>query len=134
MRPSSIATFERVVLLMLILMAASTAISWDGVEAAARAQRVEGSAVAITLGVLLVLFLALVWLVSRRGSNAARWIYVLIVGAALVYQAIHIGEISGPTTGWLMAAAEAVLALLSIWLLLRPDSNAWFSRGRSPSA
>jgi uncharacterized membrane protein len=135
MRPASIVNFERVVLLMLAVAVADTVINWSAVEALARMQRMDSTVIAASLGVLLVLILVLALLVSRRASSVARWLYVLLVGAILAYEASSIGDVAGGTTSALaVALVEGILALLSIWLLFRSDSRAWLGGARGPTA
>ena len=129
MRPSPIATFERVVLLMLVLGIANTVLNWSRVEAMATARGLDSSVLLAVYAAAIALFLLLVWFVARKGSNVARWIYAVIIVAALALEAVGIVQgVELPAPALIASMAQWVLALLSLWLLFRPDAGSWFAR------
>ena len=133
MRPRSIVNFERIVLLTIVLGIVNTILIWDRLSAAVAASGLGGGAVIAIQAVTIALYLLLIWFVSRKGSVVARWIYVVLAAVGLVYGVTGLGqvmEVHG-TLSLVIAIVQYGLALVSIWLLFRPDSNAWF-RGERP--
>ena len=136
MRPRSIVNFERVVLLSVLLTLVGLAINWDRVMAAFAFSHVGPTFVLVAHAVLIGLFLLLLWLVSRRGSPVAKWIYVVLVAIGLIinlsaYPAVFS---SGQTTEMIMTVVQDVLIVASLWFLFRPESSAWFRREEVDSA
>lgn len=133
MRPNSIVTFERLVLLYLAIGVLYAYLVWDETMASLQAQGAAlGSGTIITIQAITVAFyLLLVWFISRKGSPVAKWIYVVLGGLGLVLGLIGIQQtISLGTLPLILAIAQYVLTLVTIWLLFRPDSKTWFSDGR----
>jgi len=140
MRPKSIVNFERVVLLSILARIVSDWINWDKTqavmaEAQAQAGRVMfGANFAIGVQVVMILvFLLLLWLIARKGSPIAKWIYVVFVLIGLVAGIVGLRQ----TIAWgplplAVAVLEYLLSLFSLWLLFQPDSKAWFGEGRGP--
>lgn len=134
MRPSSIVNFERIVLLSVLLGIVNTVMIWDRLTAAVAATGM-GTGVAIGVQVLTVaIYLVLIWFIARRASNVARWIYIVLCAIGLVFGAMGIGQVAAlyGNTVLVINLVQYVLALVSIWLLFRPDANAWF-RGDRPA-
>ncbi|MDP8914459.1 MAG: hypothetical protein M3N39_12910 [Pseudomonadota bacterium] len=133
MRPKSIVTFEWLVLLYLAIGVLYAYLVWDQTMASLKAQGAAlGSGAIITIQAITVaLYLLLVWFISRKGSPVAKWIYVVLGGLGLVLGLVGIQQtISLGTLPLILAIAQYVLTLITIWLLFRPDSKAWFSDGR----
>ena len=129
MRPQSIITFERVVLLMIVLGLAGAVLRWDAVVA-----ELTRTGLGVAVGIAIYAFalavsLLLLWLIARRGSSVARWIYVVlcVAGFALAIPALG-ATLRLPVPELLMQVAQWLLAILSVWLLFRPDARAWFER------
>ena len=140
MRPQSIVNFERVVLLNILLGIANTWLSWDKVIAMAQAQAAaQGGTMKIGSGFLIgtqvfviAITLLLLWLISRKGSPIAKWIYVVFAVIGLIFAVIGIGKSAAlGTVPLVLAMIGHLLTLISLWLLFRPDSKAWFSEGRT---
>jgi hypothetical protein len=73
--------------------------------------------------------LLLMWLIARRRSVVAKWIWILLSIAGLALMVPAIGTVlRGPLPDVLLQLAQLVLTLLSVWMLLRPDAAAWFRR------
>lgn len=132
MRPASIVNFERIALLLAVIVLVSAALSWDGLKAAAAQQGLGETALIVVHAVLVAVLLLLLWLIARRRSAVARWIWILLSLAAVAVSIPAIGDsLSWPLPELLLQAAQWVLLLLSIWMLLRPDAGAWFRGGAS---
>jgi hypothetical protein len=127
MRPASIVNFERIVLLLIVIVLAGAVLSWDGLVAAAVQQGLgEGALIGILVAAV-VLLLLLLWLIARRRSAVARWVWILLWLAWIAVSVPTLGEtLNWPLPALLLHAAQWVLILLSIWMLLRPDAGAWF--------
>jgi hypothetical protein len=133
MRPKSIVTFERLVLLGIVLGIINAFMVWDQSQAALQAQGTAvGSGTVIAIQAITVaLYLLLVWFISRKGSPVAKWIYVVIAGLGLVIGLAGIQQtLAFGTVPLIIAIIQYVLTLVSIYLLFRPDAKAWFSDGR----
>ena len=133
MRPASIVTFERIVLLIVVLSAASAVLTWDATAAQLSAGGVGEGILFGALAVLLGLILLLSWLIARRRSNIARWLYVLLMLGTIGVSVPALPRlIEGSTVNLVLNIAFLLICLLSVVLLFRPDNRGWF--GRSDAA
>ena len=126
MRPASIVNFERVVLLLVLFHAATAAFEWERIIAEVRRQGIGQGPVIVILAGLLALILLLMWLIARRRSAVAKWIYValtLLLIASTIPSLSRIVEQGALAIA--LNAAFAILSLVSVWLLFRPDARAW---------
>lgn len=142
MRPKSIVNFEIVALLAVLVSIANSWLSWDKVMAVQQAQltaqgqgKMIGMMSSIGIGfavIIVVVWLLLVWLISRKGSPVAKWIYAVIAAILLILNLY--GLTKGPLYGtvqFVLAIVWDVLTLASLWFVFQPDAKAWFSEGRS---
>ena len=133
MRPKSIVLFERLVLLGIVLGIISAFLIREQVAAmvAAAGQGMGTSTVYVIQAIVIGLYLLLIWFISRHGSPVAKWIYVVLAGLSLVAgltgirQTLEFGVVPA-----IISVAQYVITAVTIWLLFRPDSKAWFSEGR----
>ena len=133
MRPPSIVNFTRVVLLSLALGILGTWLSWDKVEAivAASGSGMTTNTILVIQGVTIALYLLLIWFIHAKGSPVAKWIYVVLCVLGLVVGLLGFRQtMAYGTLPALLAAVQFLLSVISLWLLFRPDSKAWFSEGR----
>jgi len=133
MRPKSIVTFERLVLLYLAIGLLHAYLVWDQTMASMQAQGagLGSGTIIIIQAITVALYLLLIWFISRKGSPVAKWIYVVLGGVSLVVGLVGIQQaISLGTLPLILTIVQYVLLLVTIWLLFRPDSKAWFSDGR----
>jgi hypothetical protein len=142
MRPKSIVNFERVVLLGILLGIVNSVVSWDKMMAAQQAklmaqgqERMIGMLPTLTICIaaaFVAIWLLLVWLISRKGSPVAKWIYVVLAVLTLIGAIWGISKsASYGTVALALALIGHLLTLISLWLLFQPDSKAWFSEGRT---
>ena len=135
MRPQSIVNFERLVLLILALGILVTALNWDFALAMAGRQGF-GSGFVLAVGAIgVAINLLLLWLIARRRSVIAMWIYVGLSVLGLVMALPSVGLLM--RVSMLLFAIQLVqwaLTLVSIWLLFRPDARAWFRKDSTPAA
>ena len=131
MRPASIANFERVVLLSLAVGVLNTFLSHDAMVQSVAAQGFGSGFIIGVQAATIAVMLLLVYFISRKGSPVAKWIYVilgvlsLIAGVAGISQTLQLGTLPA-----ILSVVQYVLLLISLWLLFRPDSKAWFADGR----
>ena len=141
MRPRSIVLFERIYWLHTLF--AALWLGWfylgEGrIGTTLRTDTSEGSRNLLSLisgGLSLVsigLALLLCFFIARRGSTVAKWIFVFFFALAVLGMAVNVsvylrGLGSVITLG--AAAFSVALRMLCLYLLFRPEANAWF-RGR----
>lgn len=135
MRPASIVNFERVVVLIILLGLVTTAFTWNTAVAMARQQGL-GTGFVIGAGAFsLALNLLLLWLIARQRSVVAKWIYILLSLGGLALALVGGRALANlPTPLLLLNAAQWLLSLVSIYLLFRPDTRAWFGGTDNRSA
>ena len=131
MRPQSIINFERVVLLSLAFGILSAFLSWDQIQANVAATGFGGGFVIGVQAVTIAVYLLLLWFISRHGSPVAKWIYVVLAVAGLLFGLAGIGQtFAMGAVSAVLTIVQYVLTLVSLWLLFRPDAKAWFAEGR----
>lgn len=140
MRPKSIVNFERVVLLGILIGIINSVVSWDKMLAMAQAQAAaQGSTMKIGPGFIIgvqaffiIIYLLLVWLISRKGSPVAKWIYVALAVLSLIAAVFGLGKMAAyGTVSLVLAIVQHLLTLAALWFIFQPDANAWFAEGRS---
>jgi len=133
MRPNSIVLFERLVLLSIVLSLISVFVSWEQTQAMLSAQNspLGPTSILVTQGIMILLYLLLIYFIARKGSPVAKWIYVVLAGLGLVLGLIGIGQtFQLGTIPGVIALIQYVITAATLWLLFRPDAKAWFSEGR----
>jgi chromate transport protein ChrA len=130
MRPQSIVRFERVVLLTILIGLVTIVISWETAFAPVRRHGLgEGFFWGVSAASVAIV-VALLWLIARRASSVAKWIYVALSAVGIVMAVLGVSEtLRLPPAILLLELVQWLLTLYSVWLLFRPDSNAWFERG-----
>jgi len=132
--PKSIAWFERLAYLSLVLSVLSQALHWSFVQNAfGQNSYLYPVSAAITLAVQVML----IWLTARRRTNWARWMWIVLSFATAGFAVI--GAVMGTDRGVDpdMAAALArygmyAFAALSAALLLTAEARAWFVTAPPP--
>lgn len=131
MRPPSIVNFERVVLLGLALGVLSSFLTWDETVASVSGSGMGTGTVIAIQAVTITLYLILLWFISRKGSPTAKWIYVVLSLLSLAIGLAGFGQImKSGALQLILTLAQYALALVSLWLLFRPDAQAYFEDGR----
>lgn len=124
MRPKSIAIFEALSLLTLLVGAGQSALSWR--QAITQA---PPSFVLTVQGVTAAFLLAMVLFVSRGHSRIAKWVLVVSFGMGLpmVWKQFTSGQMLGfPVVTLLMTAVQFV----ALMMLFLPTAQDWFSKRR----
>jgi hypothetical protein len=134
MRPQSIVMFERLFLAALALSVLTFALGYETIMASVTADptmRQAGLGSGFLIGALAVeyaLYLALWYLIARRGANWAKWVFLLVLAISLTSLPRAFGSDLSLTV--LLGLAVQVLRILSAVYLFRPDAAAWL-RGDS---
>ena len=134
MRPRSIVLFERLVLLSIVLGIISALLVSDKTQAALDAQGTPmGTGTLYTVQAIgILLYLVLLYFISRKASPVAKWIYVVLAVIGLVMGLVGISAtLAFGALPAAIAIAQYAITVVTIWLLFRPDSNAWFNDGRA---
>lgn len=134
-RPSSIINFERSFWTSTLLGFGGFLYSWntisDLVGRDPTLSRWDGS-MGFVMGAVLVSFaisILLWYLVGRRASNIAKWIYVLFMGFGLLSTLGSFNDPAAPKgIGLVISLTTSVFTAASIYFLFRPDARAWFSK------
>jgi hypothetical protein len=127
MRPASIVNFERIVLLLLALSAIAVALDWDRQVEALRPIASGSAILAVAVAIIFGVYLLLMWLIARRRSVVAKWIYVVLTVLSLAASLPQFLEIGDATlVAAVMTVVSSVLGIVSIYLLFRPDTRGWF--------
>lgn len=138
-RPASIILFERLWIAALILAAVNMVIAWPLTLAYYRAIGLfVGLGVEPRLGLALIdavsllMPLAVLLLVSRRGSRIASWVALLLGAWALVVVSRMMGERGmAPGSRGMLAVICLLLQVAGAGMLLRPDARAWMKGERA---
>ena len=136
MRPPSIVLFERVYLISIALSIVSSvlfflhppAIAFPPGTPPAVAQMMRFLPVFSIAAALVIAFLFL-YFIGRRGSDVARWIFIVFFALGLAGFVRQFGShqpivmpLALRAVGWLHLLLQAAC----VWLLLRPDAKSWF--------
>lgn len=135
-RPSSIKNFERSFWASVLIGIVSFALHWstvgDTLESdPALSSSVDAAmiAVGIVVGISFAISLLLWYLISRRASNVAKWIYVAVMGFGIISTLASLSDPMSPKgIALAISLASNAITALSIFYLFRPDSRAWFAR------
>lgn len=126
--PRPIRWFERLALLSLAVGIPGSALSFRQTVAASGASPAfVVTAQTAVFATLLLIVLA----ISRRGSNIARWLYVLLLVSGIAMMMPRLGALYYSGAAGLIQIAQIFLQLASAYFLFAPGAPAWFARGAS---
>jgi len=120
MRPKSMANFEYLYLLAILVEVAHIALQWPLLAGDRAALATRVIAVIVTLGLVL--------LTSRRRSKIARVLLTLVFVAALP-MAAYIFQPGIPVASVIITVTQILLQAVALILLFTPVSRAWFGQG-----
>ena len=126
MGPQSIVRFEQAVYASLGLSLMSMLTANDTDTSLSPVELPLSYIIAFDL-VALGLSLLLIWLIARRANRVAKWIFILLSAASFTFQLASpepIFETGGVTA--VIIFGQDLLILYALWMLFRPESNAWF--------
>ena len=139
MRPNAIRWFDRLMLAVFALSVLGGALNYP----AARAQLASNAAsarlgsgfligiMALTLGIILLFW----YLIARRASNVAKWIWIVLFVIGLAMLPSSLGRMVQTDLGPVketLGLINAVLQGVAIFMLFRPDARAWFAAKGKP--
>jgi hypothetical protein len=124
MRPESVKRFELLFFLSLGLGMTISVLTWRQTTQMAGA----GFALTVQAAVLLIL-LGLVLLVSRKGSNIARWVLVtlFVIGVIIYIPSVAVMYAQSPLAA-MLSLVQFALQVAAIYLVFRPDAKSWFRK------
>ena len=140
-RPPSIVSFERCYLGALLVGAVNAALNWQRMMAMPAVQQARTTfgewylpaTTALGYAIPLILW----YFAARRASVVAKWIVVVLF--ALGVLGLLVGWAIGtmaPGLGGVLSLVSLVLNAIAVWLLFKPDAQAWFGEtaGRGGAA
>ena len=136
MRPNSIVWFERLFLGSLLLGVINAFLVYDNVVAVMDADPNMaalgmGGGFAIVIWVVSFAISLLLWyLIARKASTVAKWIFVVLTVVGLLMTSLNPGEML--TFANILTGLIFVMQLASVVVLFFPDATAWFKAARSP--
>jgi hypothetical protein len=136
MRPQSIVQFERLYILGIVLsLAASVWTFGHGAEllpAGAPPQAVAMLPWVAGFGIVigLAINLCLLFFIAHRGSEVAKWIFVILfaLGVAGVLRGFGHSVVVLPLAPRLLSLCHVIIQGVCMWLMFRPDARPWFRR------
>ncbi len=130
-RPKSIVQFDYVYLAVIALGLVSSALSWEALLATGSVKEMVAklgmAPLYATILFVTALQLLLWYFIARRGSVIAKWVFVIYVGAILLFSGYSLASYGAISTAiGVISVAAIVLQAIAIWLLFRPDTAEWF--------
>lgn len=136
MRPPSIVKFDQLFFATIAFGLVGFAINWDTAMAQLNANpglsQLGWDGATLMIGAYamgLAINLLLWFFISRRASNAARWILTALTGYGLISLPFTLFMAPMPVVTMIVVLVSAVLQIAMLWLLFRPDAAAWFKHG-----
>jgi hypothetical protein len=132
-RPNSIVQFDRFYLGAIVVGLINNLLTWNQTQAMLADPNVNpaGLGTGFQIGSMVVglaISLLLWWLVSRKASNIAKWIIVVLFGLGLIGVLMSIGTMM--QLGMLSAVVALVGVALqgfAVFMLFKPDAVAWLT-------
>jgi hypothetical protein len=134
MRPRSIMLFEILSLAAVAVFALTLAMSWHSVMAKVHAS-IRGAGIEPAVMVLAALYVGLlvllIFLTSRRGSAAAKWLFTILVLVTLATSVPGLLSMTrGGIVGWTQIL-QLILQAAGLWFLFVPASRTWLREWRA---
>ena len=134
MRPASITMFDRLYVASLVLGLINFGLAYDSTLAQMEADPSVAAAGMAGPGVLWGVFgfgmaisLLLWFFVSRKASNGARWVLVVLTVIGLIGLPFSIAEL--PPVQLIGTLVVTGVQVAAVYFLFRPDAKAWFEHG-----
>ncbi|MBX3593828.1 hypothetical protein [Sphingomonas sp.] len=144
MRPISIVRFELAYLASIVVWLAGIPILWSvwirTLEAqpgfAGNAQMMDVARMILigVLALMLLISLALWYFTARRASTVGKWIVTILFALSVLRLPLLVRSIavSGNVSVGLNIIGIALTGY-AVWMLFRPDAQAWFAGSRTPA-
>lgn len=136
MRPPSIVKFDQLYFVMIVLGLVGLVVNWETtmeqLEANPGLSQIGLSGAGVLIGMYafsIAISLLLWYFVSRRASNVARWIVIVLTGYGLITLPFTLFLVPMPLASLIVALVSAALQAAMVWFLFRPDAAAWFKHG-----
>jgi hypothetical protein len=142
-QPESIERFEQLFFVRFVLGIVVAIYTWnDNVERfhqSPLADRMGDGVLYIVSAFSITISLLLWFFIARRGSEVAKWIYIVLFGFSLLSLLAFLAPLpEGAPRFTLITQVSTVVGLAltaaSVWFLFRPDTRAWFNKGVDPKA
>lgn len=137
MRPPSIVKFDQLYLAIIVIGVIGFAVNWESAMTQIKANPGlsqlgwSGAGVLIGMYAFSITISLLIWyFISRRASNIARWILVVLTVYGLISLPFSLFLVALPLASLIIAIVSAALQAAMVWFLFRPDAAAWFKHGR----
>ncbi|MEM7665305.1 MAG: hypothetical protein AAF250_05570 [Pseudomonadota bacterium] len=127
MRPQSIDTFDKLYLGALVVGLLNYLVSWDTMMEELAATGFGMVFAIITAGISYGISLLLWYFISRRASNVAKWILVVLTVIGLLF--IPFGLIEAPILELILTLVITAMQIAAIYFLFRPDAKAYLESG-----
>lgn len=136
MRPPSIVKFDQLYFVMIVLGLVGLVVNWETtmeqLEANPGLSQIGLSGAGVLIGMFafsIAISLLLWYFVSRRASNVARWIVIVLTVYGLITLPFTLFLVPMPLASLIVALVSAALQAAMVWFLFRPDAAAWFKHG-----
>jgi ABC-type proline/glycine betaine transport system permease subunit len=116
--------FELLFLISLGLGVVISALNWQQLT-----QMAEAVFTLTVQAVVLLIMLGVMLLVSRKGSNIARWVLVVlfVLGAIMYIPAMVVTFAQNPVTA-LLSSVQIAFQVSAIYFVFRPAAKPWFQK------
>ena len=134
MRPKSISRFEGLALVSVALGAVAAFMTSGGSIPGADGRGNAGTLMIAATVISIVVSLVLILLSSRKASNVAKWILILLVAASAAMALPRLGGIGSAGTAGALDVASVILQVVAIFFLFTAEARAWFDGRGSAEA
>jgi len=134
-RPKSITSFNRLNLAATLVGIANTLVHYGALRASAISKGASPAGPFLGILLLVLSYLIFWFFIYRRGSNVAKWVFVVATAISVAMIPRSLGEVIA--VGKLYAVIDGIafaLQIAAMAMLFRVDSRAWLGRqGDSPT-
>ena len=135
MRPTSITTFERFYLGALVIGLINNVLNWSQATAVLNDPSVQAAGLGTgflvsTMVIGLAIPLLLWYFITRRASNIAKWILVVLFGFGLIGVLMSFSAMMAMgTLPMVLGLIALALQAYAVFMLFKPDAVAWLNAG-----
>tara|TARA_B100000929_G_scaffold178545_1_gene141397 strand:+ start:611 stop:1033 length:423 start_codon:yes stop_codon:yes gene_type:complete len=125
MRPESIKKFDILYLASILVGMIGTIMNFSSIEVQAAGTMLTPTTLVVITVITYALTLLLWYFISRRASNIAKWILVVLTLIGLIgLPSIFVGEFN---LNKFIGLASTILSVAGVYFLFKPDARAWFA-------
>ncbi len=135
MRPTSITTFERFYLGALVIGLINNVLNWSQATAVLNDPSVQAAGLGTgflvsTMVIGLAIPLLLWYFITRRASNIAKWILVVLFAFGLIGVLMSFSAMMAMgTLPMVLGLIALALQAYAVFMLFKPDAVAWLNAG-----